>query len=204
LNILNSWTGLWLAAAAGCVLELGKDAVGQFMISRPIVFSPVAGYLFGSPGLGLELGVLYELFGLAELPVGGRLPLNVAVAGISGLLWTMGPRPLPVEIAFPAGLLCGWLHARAEAVLRGRFAEQSWPQGGKTFFSFFIERTATVLARQAGLTACFLGALLALRLGIESLGGFHLGVFQGGLRFAFILCPWLALANLVRSMRLVV
>jgi len=133
----DSWSGLWLAAVAGSLIELDKDAVGQFMISRPIVFAPIAGFLFGRPGLGLELGALYELFGLAELPVGGRLSLNVAVAAWAALLWTMGPFPLPVEIAFPAGLLGGWLHARAEAFLRGRFAGPSWPQGRRAAFPIF-------------------------------------------------------------------
>ena len=59
--------------------SLDVSAVGQFMISRPIVTGPVVGWLVGQPGIGLELGALIELIWIGDVPVGAHLPLDLTV-----------------------------------------------------------------------------------------------------------------------------
>ncbi len=62
---------------------LDRIAVFQVMLSRPLVAAPLAGWLLGSPGLGLQVGVMMELLWLARLPVGAAIPpddTQVAVA----------------------------------------------------------------------------------------------------------------------------
>ena len=59
----------------GGLLALDATSVGQFMVSRPLVAGTLAGWLLGDVALGLELGVILELFHLAGVPAGGtRVP----------------------------------------------------------------------------------------------------------------------------------
>lgn len=60
-------------------LSLDVSAVGQFMISRPIVVGPVVGWLTGHAGIGLELGALIELIWIGDMPVGAHLPLDLTI-----------------------------------------------------------------------------------------------------------------------------
>jgi len=65
-------------------LSLDVFAVGQFMVSRPIVAGPLVGVLAGHPGLGLEMGALIELIWIADFPVGAHQPLDLLMlAGLS-------------------------------------------------------------------------------------------------------------------------
>lgn len=158
------WPAHWLAAGAVSVLELDGVAVGQFMLSRPLVVGPVLGVAFGHPDQGLLIGAVIELLGLSELPVGGHLPLNGTVACAGALLLAFGPVALPLELSLPAGLVAGWLHSLGESALRQRRAalcrvvEVSVSQGARPLFAFLSARS---LARQA----CWTAFVLAVALG---------------------------------------
>ncbi len=58
-------------------LSLDETAVGQFMVSRPIVAGPLVGWLIGRADIGLEMGAIIELIWIGDMPVGAHLPLDL-------------------------------------------------------------------------------------------------------------------------------
>jgi PTS system mannose-specific IIC component len=77
---------MWLTIILGG-LSLDITAVGQFMISRPIVVGPLAGAVLGAPGIGLAVGALVELIWIGDLPVGAHMPIdNTLLAGVATYL----------------------------------------------------------------------------------------------------------------------
>jgi mannose/fructose/N-acetylgalactosamine-specific phosphotransferase system component IID/mannose/fructose/N-acetylgalactosamine-specific phosphotransferase system component IIC len=113
-------TGSLVAAAGLAVLELDTSHAGLFLLSRPLVLGPVLGAVFGQLTFGSAVGALFELLSFSEIPIGGHLPLNAAVATGSTLLMALNPSPVPLELAFPAGMALGWGHRGVEGVLRWR------------------------------------------------------------------------------------
>lgn len=203
---MNSWLGLVGAAAACSVIELDATYAGQFMVSRPLVLGPVMGAAFGEPGLGAGLGALCELFCLDALPVGGSVPRNAAVAAAAALILALGPQPVAPALAFPAGLLAGWLHARAEVSLRRRRAalngalERRLAEGREPGFSSVASGQ---LLRQAMMTFAVLLAVLALRGPLRRSWEWAPGAARSGLSFGLAMSPWPALWTLVRSFKVV-
>ncbi|HEX9653910.1 MAG TPA: PTS sugar transporter subunit IIC, partial [bacterium] len=55
----------------GGLVYLDTDAVGQFMISQPLVSCTAAGAIFDNWQIGLTMGLLMQLPYLVEIPVGG-------------------------------------------------------------------------------------------------------------------------------------
>src|ERR1035438_4041453 len=72
--MMDHWFPIALLMA---FLGLDETAVGQFMVSRPIVAGPLVGWILGRPDIGLELGALVELIWIGDLPVGAHLPLDL-------------------------------------------------------------------------------------------------------------------------------
>jgi PTS system mannose-specific IIC component len=64
-----------LLSLLGGVLSLDR-VWAQFMISRPIVAAPLAGFMLGDPYTGLQAGALLELFWIDKLPIGTIVPPN--------------------------------------------------------------------------------------------------------------------------------
>jgi PTS system sorbose-specific iic component len=79
-------------ALLGGVLALDGMAVGQFMISRPLVAGLLAGMLAGDPATGAAVGAVLEIYMLVGAPTGGaRFPepgpatvVGVALAVVAG------------------------------------------------------------------------------------------------------------------------
>ncbi|MDX1494823.1 MAG: PTS sugar transporter subunit IIC [Longimicrobiales bacterium] len=62
-------------SALGGLLGLDGTAVGQFMVSRPLVAGLLAGWLAGNPAQGVLIGMILELYLLVSVPSGGaRFP----------------------------------------------------------------------------------------------------------------------------------
>ena len=100
---------LGLLVLLGAVAAVDGAALGQFMVSRPLVLGILSGWLVGDVNTGLLVGAVLELFFLPAVPVGGgRVPepgpsTVVAVAGAAaagvpsgfalavclGLLWSV-------------------------------------------------------------------------------------------------------------------
>jgi len=81
-----------LAGIIAVVCGLDRTALGQLMISRPIVAGPLTGWILGEPLTGLQIGSMLELLWLGRLPVGAAIPpddTQVAV-GATAIAVTMG------------------------------------------------------------------------------------------------------------------
>ncbi|MGB1779024.1 MAG: PTS sugar transporter subunit IIC, partial [Longimicrobiales bacterium] len=68
----------------GGLLGLDGTAVGQFMMSRPLVAGWLSGWAAGAPGLGITIGAILELFLLVSFPTGGaRFPEGSTAAVVA-------------------------------------------------------------------------------------------------------------------------
>jgi mannose/fructose/N-acetylgalactosamine-specific phosphotransferase system component IIC len=113
----------------GGFLALDATAVGQFMVSRPLVAGVIAGSLAGDAVTGLLIGSTLELYHLAIVPAGGgRFPETgpATVVAATVAVWT-GGTPGAIAIAWALGLLWsqvgGWtvsLQRRLNGVILGR------------------------------------------------------------------------------------
>jgi mannose/fructose/N-acetylgalactosamine-specific phosphotransferase system component IIC len=93
------------------LLALDHIAVGQFMLSRPLVVGPLVGYAFGSPALGVMVGIIAELLWVNVIPVGFwsvDVTSVTALAVAWGLLSVRPGQPavmLAFLLAVPAGII---------------------------------------------------------------------------------------------------
>jgi mannose/fructose/N-acetylgalactosamine-specific phosphotransferase system component IIC len=203
---MSPWV-LWSCAVAACALiELDNAAVGQFMISRPMILGPALGLILEQPVLGAGLGALCELLCLEELPVGGSLPLNAAVAVSVALLLAASPAPAAPELAFPVGLSAGWAHARLESFLRRRRGRLNALVEGRLAAGQDPGLGALALCQLAAQAAATLGVIVAaLALGAVLRQFWPRAPLQlrSGLRFGFGVSPWIGLWSLARSFKVV-
>lgn len=70
-------------ALVGGVLGLDRTAVGQFMISQPIVAGPLVGWILGDAAAGLVIGAVLELIWVLDMPVGTFVPADSTVGAVS-------------------------------------------------------------------------------------------------------------------------
>jgi len=70
-------------ALAGAVIGLDRTAVGQFMISQPIVAGPLTGWMLGEPTAGIIVGVALELIWVLDMPVGNFVPADSTIGTVS-------------------------------------------------------------------------------------------------------------------------
>lgn len=72
-----------LAALIGGLIGLDRTAVGQFMISQPVVAGPLTGWLLGDVAAGFVIGAVLELIWVLDLPVGTFVPADSTVAAVA-------------------------------------------------------------------------------------------------------------------------
>jgi len=93
-------------AALIAALALDEVAVGQFMVSQPLVGGWILGYFLGDPAGGLAAGAFFQLLCLTELPVGASVPPDGALAGLVGVgAYLLLPRPPGWDAVAVLGLL---------------------------------------------------------------------------------------------------
>jgi mannose/fructose/N-acetylgalactosamine-specific phosphotransferase system component IIC len=68
-----------IASFLGSILSLDVTILGNFMISRPIVAGPIIGYFLGDMKIGIEIGILFEMFFSDIVHVGAAIPINVTM-----------------------------------------------------------------------------------------------------------------------------
>jgi len=144
-------------------LSLDVSAVGQAMVSRPIVTGPVVGWFLGHPDIGLELGALIELIWIGDLPVGAHLAMDLTMlTGVSVAFtceWAGGKYPVEalmtfaLAVAIPWAALSTegdivmsrfnvrWLHFAQRMVLSSHFRTFEWINAlvlGETFLKGFL------------------------------------------------------------------
>ena len=194
---------LGLAALSAAGAELDVACVGQFMLSRPLIVGALLGGAVGHARLGAGLGVLGELFSLAELPVGSHVPLNATVATAASVLMIAGPTPVPLEAAFPTGLFLGWAHRRLETLLRrrrdrlGALVEERLGRGQEAGLGSLA---AGEVGRQFALTLLVLAVAVGLRGPLLAALPRVPEAVRAGLNVALALSPWLAAAALAQAL----
>lgn len=114
------------ASLLGGALALDGTAVGQFMLSRPMVAGLLAGWLAGNPAAGLLVGVVLEIYLLVAFPVGGaRFPEGATATVVAAVTAASHPEPgalaLGVGLGLVWGQVGGWTIS-AMRTLNGRIA----------------------------------------------------------------------------------
>lgn len=100
------WLDYLLAGSLAILTGLDRVALLQFMISRPIVAAPLAGWIMGNPLVGLEVGVLLELLWLGRLPVGASIPPDDTQVAIGATVLALSMEPLLGMSGMPIVILC--------------------------------------------------------------------------------------------------
>ena len=110
-------------ALIGGLIGLDRTAVGQFMISEPIVAAPLTGWMLGDPVAGTIIGVVLELIWVLDMPIGAFVPADATISAVSATaiaaLGSAGNAPLPV-IGFSILLTVAMVPAtmRADDIVR--------------------------------------------------------------------------------------
>lgn len=99
----------------GTWAALDSTAVGQFMISRPLVSATLAGSLLGDSSTGLLVGLILEAAHLGDLPVGGARVADPGPAGVVGAAAAISLGG-PGGLALGAGVGMGWSQLGALSV----------------------------------------------------------------------------------------
>jgi mannose/fructose/N-acetylgalactosamine-specific phosphotransferase system component IIC len=88
------------AALLGGLIGLDRTALGQFMVSQPVVAGPLTGWVLGDPLSGLVIGGTLELVWVLDMPVGTFVPADSTIAAVSAtaiaVLGGTGTMQLPV------------------------------------------------------------------------------------------------------------
>jgi len=107
-------------ALLGGLIGLDEIAIGRFMISMPLVASPLIGMALGAPEIGFSVGILWQLIWIHQFPIGFNIPPSTMVQGILGagfacmIARRTGAALEPVVVfsliaAMPAAFLAGWM-----------------------------------------------------------------------------------------------
>ncbi|MBI4396296.1 MAG: PTS sugar transporter subunit IIC [Elusimicrobia bacterium] len=104
-------TGMIAAGFFYAVAALDHIAVGQFMISRPLVVGPLLGWYLGNAPLGLLAGAVVELLWMQPIPMGIR-PVDTSIVAALTVVWSLtSSRPghavmaLSLMLAIPCGMV---------------------------------------------------------------------------------------------------
>ncbi len=110
-------------AVVGALVGLDRTAVGQVMVSQPIVAAPFVGWMLGDPITGFVIGVTLELIWILDMPVGTFVPADSTISAVSATaiaaLAYPGGAPLPVagaSILLTTGM--GLVTMRADGMVR--------------------------------------------------------------------------------------
>ncbi len=76
-------TQVLAAALLGGLVGLDRTALGQFMVSQPLVAGPLMGWVLGDPLTGLLIGGVLELVWVLDMPIGTFVPADSTVAAVS-------------------------------------------------------------------------------------------------------------------------
>jgi len=110
-------------ALVGGLIGLDRTAVGQFMISQPIVVGPLTGWMLGDPGAGVVIGAVLELIWVLDMPIGSFVPADATISTVSATaiaaLGSPGGSSLPV-IGFSILLTAAMVPAtmKADVIIR--------------------------------------------------------------------------------------
>lgn len=114
-------------SAIGGLIGLDRTALGQFMISQPIVAGPLIGWILGDAGTGLVIGAVLEMLWVMDMPIGTFVPADSTIAAVwataSAIIGSAGdatPAVAGFSVLLTAGLVP--VTMKADALLRKRNA----------------------------------------------------------------------------------
>lgn len=102
----------------GGLLTVEGTAVGQFMLSRPLVAGTLAGWLLGDPAHGFAVGALLEVYLLVSFPVGGARFPEGAPATVAGVAASAGGGAGMLAIGLAMALIWGQAAGLSTTALR--------------------------------------------------------------------------------------
>jgi len=114
---------IFILAVIGGFLSLDATAVGQTLISQPLLAGPIIGLILGDVQTGLLVGTLLQLIWISKLPVGGANPslgtalLGIFTAGIVIIYQGRNIQPGLLPVAIFLGTVVGFSAQKGEAVL---------------------------------------------------------------------------------------
>lgn len=80
---LHSLSLVFMIALAGGIVGLDRTAVGQIMVSQPLVAGPLTGWMLGDPVAGAVVGAALELIWVLDMPVGTFVPADATVGTVT-------------------------------------------------------------------------------------------------------------------------
>lgn len=109
---------LLVLSVLGGLLTVEGTAVGQFMLSRPLVAGALAGWLVGAPAIGFAVGALLEMYLLVAFPVGGARFPEGAPATVAGVAAAAAGGPGMFAVAIAMALVWGQIAGLSTTALR--------------------------------------------------------------------------------------
>jgi len=97
-------TQVLAAALIGGIIGLDRTALGQFMISQPVVAGPLTGWLLGDVTAGLAIGGTLELIWVLDMPIGTFVPADATVSAVAATAIAALGSPVPGQ--FPVIGFC--------------------------------------------------------------------------------------------------
>jgi mannose/fructose/N-acetylgalactosamine-specific phosphotransferase system component IIC len=108
-------------ALIGGIIGLDTTAVGQIMISQPLVTGAIMGLILGDLPSGILIGTLLQLIWVMALPIGGAVPPDTCLTTIlatTGGIMAGKSSPESVMLAIVISFPAGFLSSRADVILR--------------------------------------------------------------------------------------
>jgi mannose/fructose/N-acetylgalactosamine-specific phosphotransferase system component IIC len=190
----------------GTLVGLDLVSMPQAMIARPLVAGALAGAMLGDLGIGLQLGVIFELFQYDIIPMGAVRypeygPATVAAVGVAHT----SAGALGIGLGAVVGLVTGLLGGISIHVMRRMNARAVRRNTGaleRGDISVIVRLHVTSMLRDAGRAALVTAAGLAFGVGVHALLGGGLAV-RGAMLVAVVITGAAVAAGVVGTLRLV-
>ena len=91
-------TQVLVAALISGMIGLDRTALGQFMISQPVVAGPLTGWLLGDVTAGFVIGGTLELIWVLDMPIGTFVPADSTVAAVTATAIAALGSPTPGQL----------------------------------------------------------------------------------------------------------
>ena len=114
---------IFVLSVLGALLSLDATAVGQVLISQPLLACPIIGLVLGDLQTGLLVGVLLQLIWVGKLPVGGSNPslgtalLGIFTVGLVIIYQGGGIHAGLIPVAIVLGTMVAYLGQKGESAL---------------------------------------------------------------------------------------
>ncbi len=190
----------------GTLVGLDLVSMPQAMIARPLVAGALAGAMLGDLGIGLQLGVIFELFQYDIIPMGAVRypeygPATVAAVGVAH----SAPGALGIGLGAVVGLATGLLGGISIHLMRRMNARAVRHNTGaleRGDISVIVRLHVTSMLRDAARAALVTAAGLAFGVGVHALLGGGLAV-RGAMLVAVVITGAAIAAGVVGTLRLV-